>query len=86
MPALRAALFLLGYILVLLGTSVAKGMSPPAFADLVWGTTSAVVLVALTWAFLRREHRTFADLDLRADRYTVVRVAVALIGGCVLYA
>lgn len=84
--AARAALFLLGYLLVLLGTSVVKGMAPPAFADLVWGVTSSVTLFALTWAFLRREHRAFADLDLRADRLTVVRIAGALVGGCALYA
>lgn len=84
--ALRVAMFLAGYLLVLFAASMFKGMAPPRYADVVWGACSSLGLVALTWVFLRREQRDFADVGMRADRSTVLRVACALVGGVVLYA
>ncbi len=81
----RVTLFLIGYMLVLLGTSVFKGMSPPGYADLVWGITASLALVALTRLFLRREQKTFADVAMRPHRHTATRLLVALVAGVALY-
>jgi uncharacterized protein len=84
-PVARVALFLAGYMLVLLGTSVFKGMSPPPYADVVWGALSSLALVALTWGFLRRERRTFADVAMRPDRHTIGRLLLGLLAGGAVY-
>lgn len=85
-PLLRVALFLAGYLLVLFATSVFKDMAPPRYADLLWGTISALGLVALTWMFLRRERRRFADVGMQPDSATAWRVAGGLAGGVAVYA
>lgn len=84
-PVVRVALFLAGYVAVLVGASVVKGMSSPQYAEVAWGTISSVALLALTWLFLRREQRTLADLAMRPDRFTLARLLQAMLAGGAVY-
>ena len=78
------ALFLLGYLLILLAASVPKGMSPPRYADLVWGTVASLAIVALTRVFLAREPQAHRAVGIEPDARSVGRLlGGAAIGGAV---
>lgn len=49
----RVALFVVGYLVILRLTSVAKGMVPAAFGDLTWGALASGALLGLTLAMPR---------------------------------
>jgi membrane protease YdiL (CAAX protease family) len=76
----RVALFVLGYLFVLLAASVPKGMAPRRYADLVWGVVASLTLLALTRLFLARESRSFRDVGLAPD----ARSGWRLLGGAAI--
>jgi membrane protease YdiL (CAAX protease family) len=82
----RVALFLLAYLLILLAASLPKGMAPPPLADVVWGSVASLALVALTYAMLTREGRTWRDVGLNGDRRTLARLTGGAAIGAVVYA
>lgn len=85
-PIVRVALFLIGYMLILLAASVPKGMAPPYLADFVWGAVATVAILALTQLFLKREARHLADVGLAADSRTPLRLLIGLAIGAAVYA
>lgn len=84
-PALRVALFLGAYLLVLLAASVPKGMAPPRYADLVWGAVASFALLALTRAVLSREQRSLREVGLAPDARTIGRLLGGAAIGLVVY-
>lgn len=85
-PALRVALFLLGYMLILFAASVPKGMAPARFGDVVWGVVAALAIWAMTLLFLSREQRTRSDVGLDPDARTIVRLLIGIALGFTVYA
>ncbi len=81
----RAALFVLGYFVVLVACSVLKGMAPKPYADLVWGCASSLGLLAMTWRFLRFDRRTFADVGMRHNASSILRLLAGLALGAAVY-
>lgn len=81
----RVALFLIGYVLILLAASIPKNMVPPRFADIVWGGVSALAILALTQLILSREGRTRRDVGLEADAGTPARLLAGLAIGAAVY-
>lgn len=73
----RVALFLLGYIAVLLAASIPKGMVPPAFADVTWGTLASLGIVRLTRLVGRRQGSRSSARNMSVN-------AVQLLAGIVL--
>lgn len=61
----RVAVFWVGYAGILYLASVPKGMVPQQLGQLLWGLTSAVLLLGLTQVVLRHEGRRFRDVGLR---------------------
>lgn len=84
--SVRVALFLIGYMLILLAASVPKGMAPARLADFVWGAVASVALFAFTQLFLKREQRTLRDVGLDLDAGSVSRLIVGVAIGFVVYA
>ena len=85
-PILRVALFLVGYFAILFVASIPKGMVPPAFADLVWGTLSSIGILGLTVWLMRREQRDLASIGLQPDGGTALRLIGGVVIGCAVYA
>lgn len=85
-PILRVALFLVGYFAILFVASIPKGMVPPAFADLVWGTLSSIGILALTVWLMRREQRDLSSIGLQPDGGTALRLIGGFVIGCAVYA
>ena len=82
----RVALFLLGYLLLLWLASIPKGMAPPRYADLTWGVTASIAILAMTLAFLRYEDRQPRDVGLGMRADSVVRFAIGVMIGLLVYA
>ena len=61
------ALFLLGYVAVLLATSVPKAMVPPALADVTWGTLASLGIVGLTRVMTRHDRSRAAARTMRVS-------------------
>lgn len=80
-PLARVALFFGGYVLLLVLAAIPKGMSPPAFADIVWGSLSSLAVFAFTLGVLRYERRTLADVGLRPDARSGLRLVAGMIFG-----
>lgn len=85
-PILRVALFLVGYCAILFVASIPKGMVPPAFADLVWGTLSSIGILALTLWLMRREQRDLASIGLQPHGGTALRLLGGFAIGAAVYA
>jgi hypothetical protein len=85
-PLLRAALFVVAYLGILVGTSLFKGMAPPALADLAWGTLSSIALLALTLGMLRREQQTTESIGLRLRATSGARLLAGFALGAGVYA
>lgn len=81
----RAALFVVGYFVVLIASSILKGMAPKAYADLVWGCVSSIGLFTMTLTFLRFDRRDTADVGLRADSRSGARLVAGLALGGIVY-
>lgn len=84
-PALRVTLFLFGYLLILLIASIPKNMTPPQYADVVWGSIASLGLLALTQFVLVREHRRRSEIGLAADAHTLARFGGGVVVGVVVY-
>ena len=86
LPVRRVARFLVGYLLILLAASVPKGMTPPRYADLVWGVVASLALLVLTRVVLAREQRSPREVGLAPDALSVWRLlAGAAINGWTLF-
>jgi len=82
----RVGAFWAGYLVVLVAASFGKGMAPPQFAQLVWGLGGSVLLVLLTWAFLRWDRRGFRDVGMNVEGMSVARWVVGVGIGLVVFA
>ena len=84
-PVARVALFLVGYLLILLAASIPKGMVPARFGDVVWGVVASLAIYAMTRVFLRVDKRTLGDVGLDADARSIARLLVGVAIGFVVY-
>lgn len=82
----RCGLFLVGYFVILVVAALAKAAVPRALADLAWGSLASCGLAALTWAFLRIEHRRAEDIGVRASAASPARLTAGLAIGVATYA
>lgn len=78
--ALRVALLLVAYRLILFAAWVAQGMAPPQYADLLWGSVASIALLVLSRAVLAREQRSPRMVGLAPDVWTIAR----LLGGAAI--
>jgi membrane protease YdiL (CAAX protease family) len=82
----RVVLFWVGYLAVVVLAWFAKGMAPPQFGQLVWGLASSVVLLLLTWVFLRWDGRRFRDVGMNVEAMSVARLVVGVGIGLAIFA
>lgn len=85
-PALwRSAAFTIAYFVILLAAAVPKGMVPPRFADLTWGTLASLAVYALTRWLLRTERRAPSDVGIALSVHAVWRVLLGALLGFGVY-
>jgi membrane protease YdiL (CAAX protease family) len=82
---IRVALFWVGYIAILLLGSFPRNMAPPSWAQAVWVVWGAVLVYAMTVAFVRLEGRSLREVGFGVDAATVLRFALGLLSGAALY-
>ncbi|MEQ1692423.1 MAG: type II CAAX endopeptidase family protein [Gemmatimonas sp.] len=81
----RVTLFLLGYLLLLWLTSIPKGMVPPRYANLTWGLTASLAILAMTALVLKSERRAPRDVGLGFDAHSVSRFVAGAVLGITVY-
>ena len=76
---------MIAYRVILLAASVPKGMAPPRYADLVWGTTASLAFVGLTRFLLAREARSPRDVGIALDFQSLRHLLIGLAIGAAVY-
>jgi membrane protease YdiL (CAAX protease family) len=82
----RVVLFLLSYLVLLWLAAIPKGMAPPRYADLTWGVTASLAILAMTLAFLKHEARRPRDVGLGVSTGSPLRFTVGVVLGLIVYA
>jgi hypothetical protein len=70
---------------IMLGAGMLSGFAPLALRPLAWGLVASIALVALSFAFLRREGRDARSVGLHIDPGSGARLAAGAAIGFLLY-
>jgi membrane protease YdiL (CAAX protease family) len=83
---LRVAAFWVAAIAIFMGAGMLRAAAPPEYSALAWGVLSTIGVVALTFAFLRREKRGLDSAGLRFTSASLPRFVAGAGIGVALYA
>lgn len=81
----RVLLFWVGYIVILWFGSQPKLMVPEQWGQLTWGLASSLLLIPLTWLFLRWDKRVLADVGMAFSGTSIPRVLVGTLIGLAVF-
>lgn len=83
--SIRVGRFLVAYVALLWLTSIPKGMAPPRYANLTWGLTASLAILAMTALVLKFEQRAPRDVGLGVDTHSVYRFLAGAALGITVY-
>lgn len=83
---IRVAMFWCCYMVVLFLASIIKARVPLQWGPLLWGLMSSTALLFVTWAFLRREDRSYRDIGLNIEAMSFARLVSGIVIGLAIFA
>lgn len=83
---IRSLIFWTLFTSLLFELSLLTALAPPDWSRLLQALLSTLAGFFLIWLFLKNEKRTFSDIGLVWDRYTLVRFLLGVLAGAAIFA